>query len=101
MKFPNPDYRLKAGEFARIRCDLGERRRQVLVDQRAVQSVQGVTSVWVIGRDSVAEYRRVELGETFGRYYFVDEGLLSGEVVALTGGQKLRNGVKVVPVKTE
>ena len=57
--------------------------------------------MWVIGRDSVAEYRRVELGETYGRYYIVDDGLLSGEVVALTGSQKLRNGVKVVPVKTE
>lgn len=101
VKFPNPDYRLKAGEYARIRCDLGERRERVLVDQRAVQSVQGVNSVWVIGRDSMAEYRRVELGETYGRYYIVDDGLLSGEVVALTGSQKLRNGVKVVPVKTE
>ena len=101
VKFPNPDYRLKAGEYARIRCDLGERRRQVLVDQRAVQSVQGMNSVWVIGRDRVAEYRRVELGETYGRYYIVDDGLLSGEVVALTGGQKLRSGMKVAPVKTE
>ena len=80
---------------------MGERKRQVLVDQRAVQSVQGVNSVWVIGQDSVVEYRRVELGDSYGRYYIVDEGLLSGEVVALTGSQKLRSGVKVAPVKTE
>lgn len=101
VKFPNPDYRLKTGEFARIRCDLGERRLRVLVDKQAVQSVQGINSVWVIGRDSVAEYRRVELGEEYGRYFIIDDGLQSDEVVALTGGQKLRSGMKVVPVKTK
>lgn len=100
VQFPNPEYRLKAGEYARISCDLGTRKRRVLVPQQAVQSIQGVKSVWVVDSDSVAHYRLVKVGATLGRNYIVDEGLLEGEVVALTGGQKLHNGMKVIPVKS-
>lgn len=100
VQFPNPEYRLKAGEYARITCDLGGRKRQVLVPQQAVQSIQGVRSVWVVDSDSVAHYRPVKVGSTLGRDYIVAEGLNEGEVVALTGGEKLHNGMKVIPIKS-
>lgn len=96
--FPNPRATLSAGEFARIRCDVGEPRLQVLVPQQAVQSVQGESAVWVIDKDSVAHYRKVKVGATVGRDYIVEQGLQSGETVALIGSQKLRDGMKVVPV---
>lgn len=99
VQFPNPEYRLKAGEYARIRCDLGGRKRQVLVPQQAVQSIQGVRSVWVIDSDSVAHYRPIEVGATLGKDYIVEKGLYEGEVVALVGGGKLHDGMKVIPVK--
>ena len=99
--FPNPQYRLKAGEYARIVCNLGTPKQQILIPQQAVQSVQGVNSVWVIDTDSVAHYRQIEVGEVHGRDYIIENGLQAGEVVALIGGQKLRDGMKVIPVKSK
>lgn len=96
VQFPNPQHRLKAGEYARIRCDLGSRQWRVLVPQQAVQSIQGVRSVWVIDSDSVVHYRPIKVGATIGRDYVVEEGLQAGEKVALIGGQKLHNGMKVI-----
>ena len=93
--FRNPDYALKAGQFARVTASLGEDRECIVIPQRAVQQIQSISSVWVIRPDSTAEYREVQLGNTAGEWWIVEQGLNKGEVVATTGLQKLRNGEKV------
>ena len=93
--FRNPDYALKSGQFGRVTATLGGERDCVLVPQRAINQIQDISSVWVIRPDSTAEYRRVRLGATYGTSWIVDEGIAAGEVVATTGLQKLRDGVKV------
>jgi membrane fusion protein (multidrug efflux system)/multidrug efflux system membrane fusion protein len=70
----------------------------LLVEQRAVESSQGVNYVWVIDDNSVAHYRRVEVREVFGSQFIIDNGVQAGERVALTGGQKLHEGMKVTPI---
>jgi len=47
---------------------------------------------------SAAASRRVVLGDTYGTMWCVDEGLAEGEQVVTAGQQKLRNGMKVIPV---
>ena len=96
VDFPNPAYRLKVGEYARLQTAMGEKQYCVLVRSQAVESIQGVNSVWVIGGDSTVNYRRVELGRQLGEWWVVSQGLMAGEVVALTGGMKLRDGEKVI-----
>ena len=93
--FRNPDYALKVGQFARITASLGPDKERIVIPQRAVSQIQNITSVWVIRPDSTAEYREVKLGDTSGEWWIVESGLERGEVVATTGLQKLRNGVKV------
>lgn len=93
--FRNPNYALKVGQFARISATLGANRKQTVVPQRAVTQIQNISSVWVIRADSTAEYRAVRLGNTAGEWWIVEEGVSGGEVVATTGLQKLRNGMKV------
>lgn len=95
--FRNPDYALKVGQFARISASLGGDKERVVVPQRAVSQVQDISSVWVIRPDSTAEYREVALGNTAGEWWIVESGVAKGEVVATTGLQKLRNGMKVLP----
>ena len=96
VDFPNPSYRLKVGEYARLRAAMGAKQWAILVPSQAVESIQGVNSVWVINSDSTVNYRRVELGEQLGRWWIVSQGLEAGEEVVLTGGMKLRDGEKVV-----
>jgi RND family efflux transporter MFP subunit len=93
--FRNPDYALKVGQFARITASLGADREQIVIPQRAVSQIQNISSVWVIRPDSVAEYREVKLGNKAGEWWIVESGLDKGEVVAITGLQKLRNGEKI------
>jgi membrane fusion protein (multidrug efflux system) len=95
--FKNPDYALKVGQFARITASLGADREHIVVPQRAVSQIQNISSVWVIRPDSTAEYREVKLGSTTGEWWIVESGVKEGEVVATTGLQKLRNGMKVTP----
>ena len=93
--FRNPDYTLKAGQFARVTATIGAPRKQIVVPQRAINQIQNITSVWVIRPDSTAEYREVRLGDTSGEWWIVKEGIAEGEVVATTGLQKLHDGMKV------
>ena len=97
VKFPNPDQALKAGQFARVVCRVGEQERQLVVPAEAVSQSQGVNSVWVIRSDSTATFRRVELGEERDSLWCIASGLKAGEWVALTGRQKLREGARVAP----
>ena len=93
--FRNPDYALKVGQFARITASFGADKEFIVVPQRAVSQIQNISSVWVIRPDSTAEYREVTLGNTSGEWWIVENGVEKGEVVATTGLQKLRNGMKV------
>ena len=93
--FPNPDYLLKPGQFARVTADIGESQPAVFVPERAVSQAQGVNSVWIVHNNGTAEYRQVELGGSLDGKWRIDKGLQEGEVVVLSGAQKLRNGMKV------
>ena len=101
VDFPNPDYLLKAGQFARVEANVGPPLRKVVVPQQCVEQMQGQASVWVIRPDSTAEYRKVALGDTYGRAWIIESGVHEGEWVVSSGTQKLRNGVKVLPRKME
>ena len=52
VKFANPDYTLKPGQFARVTANVGPSLPYVVVPQRAVTQMQDLSSVWVVGRDS-------------------------------------------------
>ena len=101
VDFPNPDYRLKAGQFARVEANVGDKQRCVVVPQQCVVQVQGQNSLWVIRPDSTAEYRKVTLGDTYGTSWIVESGIREGEWVVYSGGQKIRNGMKTLPHKIE
>ena len=99
VMFPNPDLTLKAGQFARVEANVGGARPRIVVPQQAVDQAQGLNSVWIVKPDSTAEYRRVELGDTYGKMWCIESGVGAGETVVVSGRQKLRDGMKVVPVK--
>ncbi len=94
-KFPNPQLQLKAGTFARIRANIGEPHPLTLIPKSAVSQMQGINSTWVIMADSTAEWRKIELGESYADMWAVESGITAGERVVTSGAQKLHNGVKV------
>lgn len=97
--FPNPELTLKAGQFARVQANIGSLSAHIVVPQQAVSQAQGINSIWVVKPDNTVEYRRVELGDTFGELWSVNSGITAGEQVVISGRQKLHNGAKVISEK--
>ncbi len=101
VSFPNPDYLLKAGQFARVKTGLGNGVECVMVPQQAITERQNVGSLWVVDAENKVHFREVTLGDTYGEWRIVTSGLQAGEVVAVDGIMKLHDGVKITPVKSE
>ena len=94
-RFPNPDYRLIPGLFARVRVSGELDKASILVPDRAVQELLGRYYVLVVGEDGKIERRTVVPGERLGNQWRIREGLADGDRVVVEGLQKAREGVEV------
>lgn len=95
LEVPNAERQLLVGMFARVVVVSEQLPNALLVPQRAVQELQGKTSLWVIGADGKAESRDVTMGARIGSDWLVLKGLKPGETIAVDGTQKLKPGTPV------
>ncbi|WP_162851391.1 efflux RND transporter periplasmic adaptor subunit [Panacagrimonas perspica] len=86
---------LLTGQFARVLVDTDRLDNALLVPQRAVQELQGKTSVWVVDADNKVQPRDVTMGARIGSDWLVQQGLKAGEHVVIEGMQKLKPGAPV------
>ena len=94
--FPNPGNLLRPGQFAKVRAVTDIRRAAVVIPQRAVNELQGVYQVAVVGPDGKAEVRPVKMGARVGSNWIVEAGLAAGERVVIEGFARVKNGQAVV-----
>jgi RND family efflux transporter MFP subunit len=94
-QFPNPEKLLRPGQFGRVRAVTETVRDAVLVPQPAVQELQGVKTVLVVGEGDKVAQRTVTLREPYEQFYIVSAGLKPGERVIVEGLQKARPGMQV------
>ena len=97
-EFPNPDGRLRPGQFGRCRLQVLQLDDAVLVPQRAIIEQQGVKFVMVVGEDSIVALRGLQVSERVGEDFVVLSGLEAGERVILEGQMKARPGSPVRPM---
>ena len=95
--FPNPGAIVRPGQYARVRAATDLKKGAILVPQRAVQEMQGIYNVAVVGGDDTVELRMVKPAERIGTLWVIDSGLKASERVVVEGLQKVRTGVKVKP----
>lgn len=102
---PNPQEDLSPGQFVHARLLGAVRPKAILLPKRAVLQGAKGSFVWVVGPQSKAEFRPIELGDWYGDEWFVNEGLRSGDTVVVDGGIKVQPGatLKVVepPAQSE
>lgn len=91
--FPNPQRIVRPGQYARIRFPVEVIPDAILIPQRCVQELQATYSVFLVGPEDKAQFRRIAVGPAIDTFYVVKEGLKPGEKVVLAGVQKLQNGV--------
>jgi membrane fusion protein (multidrug efflux system) len=72
----------------------------IRVPQQAVQELQGLKSVYVVGAGDKAEPKQIVASYRLGTDWVVDSGLASGDRVVIEGTGKLRPGAPVKPVVT-
>jgi membrane fusion protein (multidrug efflux system) len=100
VSVPNPDRILRPGLFVRVIVAAYENPSAIRVPQQAVQELQGLKSVYVVGAGDKADPRQIVANYRLGSDWVVDSGLAAGDRVVTEGIGKLRPGTAVKPVVT-
>ena len=95
--FDNPGNILRPGGYARIRTVTRVYPGALLVPQRAVTDLQGSYQVAVVDSGNKVSIRNVQVGDTIGKMWVINQGLKPGENVVAEGVQKVRAGMQVSP----
>ena len=93
--FPNPDQLLRPGQYARVRVETSVAKGALVVPQRAIQDLQGLAQLAVVGDEEKVEIRPVTTGPTWGTLRVITKGVAAGERVVVEGFQKVRPGIVV------
>jgi membrane fusion protein, multidrug efflux system len=95
--FPNPQHVIRPGQYGRARFEIDVKKGALLVPQRAVQELQNLYSLAVVGPDNKVTFRNVKVGPRVDSLWVIEEGLKPGEKVIVEGLQRVREGAVVAP----
>ncbi|MBI3316713.1 MAG: efflux RND transporter periplasmic adaptor subunit [Candidatus Omnitrophica bacterium] len=96
VRVENPDRLLLPGMFARVSILLYNKKNALVVPTDALQGPQGEQFIYAIDSEkNVAVKRPVTVGYTREDYSQIDAGLSDGEVVAVSGIERLEDGKKI------
>jgi membrane fusion protein (multidrug efflux system) len=95
--FPNPQRVVRPGQYGRARFVIETKKGALLVPQRAVQELQNLYSVAVVGEGNKVTFRNVKVGPRVDGLWVIEEGLKPGEKVVVEGLQRVRDGAVVSP----
>jgi RND family efflux transporter MFP subunit len=94
--FPNKDESLAPGYFGRVRVQIGQPHRALLINDRAIDTDQGQKIVYVVDDKNEVFTRVVQPGALHDGLRAVD-GLKPDDRVIVTGLQQIRPGMSVGP----
>ena len=93
--FVNKDLSLWPNQFVNVRLYLSERKDATATSSAAIQRGAQGTFVYVVGADSKAEMRPVQVDFIEGNLAVIKQGLTPGEQVVVDGQDKVQPGAKV------
>lgn len=85
---------LRSGAFGRAYIPVGSR-PGITVPKSAMIEQGALTSVWVVGKDSIARMRLVRSGRTIGDQVEILSGVSAGERIVVNRAEKVVDGAKV------
>lgn len=96
----NPEHRLVPGMFAKLSQVTSDEEPELVVSQNAVLAKDNTRFVWVVNGETI-EQRVVELGvNTNDGHVVIEDGLLLGEKIVVTGQQNLKQSSLVKVINT-
>src|SRR5215831_11217092 len=72
LDFPNPQGVLLPGVFSRVKIQTGEKSGVFLVPQRAITELQGIRTVYLVGKEGTVETRTVTATERLGTLWAIE-----------------------------
>lgn len=96
-EFANPQLKLVPGQFVDVTIQAGESVELPVVPAAAILQDQEGAYVFGLGDGNRAEIRRVTLGQRVGTDWAITGGLTNGEMVIVSGIQKVKAGMTVTP----
>lgn len=97
--FPNPEGVLLPGQFITALIHTAEQKRQPVIPAGAVIQTKDGKQVYVVGPDNRVALRTIKTGSQMGTDFVVDSGLKEGEIVVVSGIQKIKAGMVVTPTR--
>jgi membrane fusion protein (multidrug efflux system) len=96
-EFANPQLKLVPGQFVEVSVQAGESVELPVVPASAILQDQEGPYVFGLDDQNRAQIRRVTLGQRVGTDWAITAGLANGEIVIVSGIQKVRPGIVVTP----
>ena len=96
-QLPNPDGRLKPGQFARVALETGRNAAALTIPEQALWP-QGEQQCVYLVKDGKAELKPIKIGQRSAGLVEVLEGLSDTDVVITAGQLKIGPGMPVQPV---
>lgn len=95
--FPNSAGLIRPGQYVKVRFLTDFHQDAVLIPQQAVNQMQNIYQVFVLGDSSKLKPRIVKVGARVGSNWIVTEGLKAGEKVAIVGSMAVSPARPVKP----
>ncbi len=92
---PNPDGRLRPGEFVRVSVEGITRLNAIVIPQSAVMQGPQGQFVYAVDAQNIAAIRPVTIGREVEKGWIVEKGLNSGDRVVTEGVIKVKPGAAV------
>jgi len=96
-EFANPQLQLVPNQFVQVTVQAGQSVELPVVPASAILQDQEGAYVFGLDDQNRAQIRRVTLGQRVGTDWAVTAGLANGEMVIVSGIQKVRPGIVVTP----
>ena len=94
-ELPNPDARLRPGEFVRVILKGATRPNALTVPQRAVLEGPQGKFVYIVDEKGTAQPRPIEVGDWAGEDWIINKGVQAGDKVIVEGLMRLGPGAPV------
>jgi membrane fusion protein (multidrug efflux system) len=95
--FPNPEFILRPGLFAKVKVEMQVIKGALLVPQRCIMELQGKYSVYAVNDSNKVESRQIIPGQRIDDLWVITEGLKSNEKIVIDALQKVRTGMEISP----
>jgi membrane fusion protein, multidrug efflux system len=93
--FDNKDNSLFPSQFVNVKMLVQQKNGVVLLNTAAIQRNSNATYVYLVKPDNTVTVRNIQVGTTEGDDSEITSGLAPGDVVVMTGADKLQEGSKV------